>query len=712
MDLFSDNWFRFSESHLQLSPTVEVSKQCYRGEFWYVLFDPASQSYFRLPVATYRFIRALNLKQSLNDVWHNQLQKQPDLVPSQQDVIQVLTQMYASGVLIFADDVAAKGMYTSVEKQKQKEQRTRWMNFLFLRFRLFNPDPLLEYLKPAYPLIVGRVGLIIWFVTFFFALNAVMGKPEQLLQQGGNLLAFDNLFLLYIATFLVKTLHELGHGMVCKHFGGSVPHAGVMLLLFAPVPYVDASSTWQFGSKWQRVLVGAAGMIVELWLAGLAAIVWAHSPPGIMNELLYNIMFVASVTTLLFNLNPLMRFDGYYIFSDLLEEPNLGTRGKTMFRQWFEKTIYRLPVDYDEPFSPLLMGYHILSWCYRLVVLSGILLFVGDEYPNVGMALAIFLCAIWWGKPLLKSLTSLMQESQEGKQRKIMRAWLIWGGIPLVLLALVPVPSNIVVPGVVQSQTERPVVTASSGVLETVHTPNGTQVAEGELLLKLSNPELELELLSARAEVQKARAMLTQARSQGDIDSQPISAHLAASEKRVVELERKLNDLSVVAPTRGIWVDTGLKKLLGSWVAQGEELGRVSVVDTPVVLAVVSQEEISRLFRQRPPATDLVVRLKGDALQNLTVSGYQLVPFSQEYLPSESLSLLAGGAIAVAGEDEQGIRAAEPFFLFRATLDAGSLHPGILPGRTAAVKVHFSPEPLLIQWWRSARQFFQERYQL
>lgn len=712
MQLFSDNWFRFSGTRVALRPGLEISKQCYRGTFWYVLFDPASQSYFRLPVEAYRFIRALNLKQTLDEVWQNQLVKEPDHVPSQQEVIQLLGQMYTSGVLVFADDVAAKGMFATVDQQKRKERRSRWVNFLFMRFRLFNPDPLLARLSPLYPHLFGRWGLIVWLATLAFAIEAALGKPEQLLHQGANLLAFDNLLPLYIATFIVKTLHELGHGMVCRHFGGSVPHAGVMLLLFAPVPYVDATSTWQFGSKWQRVFVGAAGMVVELWLAALAAIVWAHSPPGVINTLLYNIMFVASVTTLLFNLNPLMRFDGYYIFSDLLEEPNLGNRSKTMFRQWFERTVYRLPVEYDEPFSLFLVLYHALSWCYRLVVLSGILLFVGDEYTNVGLALGLFLATVWWGMPLFKALGSWLQEPQKERRGKVTRAWLLGAGLPLVLFALIPLPSNIVASGVVQSDVQQAVVTASAGQLSDLNIGSGERVQKGTVLMTLVNPELELELNSAKAEIQRANAMLVQARAQGDVDSLPVSAHLAASVQRAQELERKLTELQVLASHDGVWIGAGLKERSGSWLKQGETLGSIHSGSAPVVLIVVTQEQVSRLFQQKPEATALRVRLKGDAQRELAVSDYQLIPYSQEYLPAESLSLLAGGGIAVAGEDERGVRAAEPFFLIRARLSADHALVGVLPGRTAAIKIHLDAEPLLTQWWRQVRQFFQNRYQL
>ncbi len=715
MQLFSDNWYRFADTPVTLRPEIEVSKQVYRGELWYVLFEPISQSFFRLSVPAFRLINSLSLNQTLDQVWHNQLDKMPETVPSQQETIQLLSQMYAGGLLIFSQDVSADKMFAKVQQQKKKEQKARWMNFLFFRIRLLNPDPLLERLSPLFPWLMTRPVAGIWLLTLLVAAEALIGQQEQLVNQGLNILAFDNLILLYLATFVVKSLHELGHGIVCKHYGGAVPHAGVMLLLFAPIPYMDASSTWRFGSKWQRVFVGAAGMITELWLAALAAILWSYSPPGLLNALLYNVMFVASVTTLLFNLNPLMRFDGYYIFSDLLEEPNLGTRSKAMFKQWFEKNIYRVPVTFDEPLSFLLLSYHVLSWCYRLFILTGILLFVSDEYTVVGMGLSVFLISIWWGIPLLKAVAKTLTEAQPARRHKVLKAWGLWFFLPAILLAVIPMPASVLAPGVVQTETRRSVVTTSSGIIRQLYVSSGQEVQAGELLLTLDNPELLLELKTAEAELLRAEAMLKQARAGGDVDSQPIVAHIKNSTDLVADLKRRINELQIKAPVDGIWVDQQIKQKISGWVRQGTELGYLVDISQPIFLAVVAQEQASLLFQQQPEQSALTIRIAGQAEIDLAVSEYQLIPYSQEYLPSESMSLLAGGGIAVDSQDERGVKAVEPFFLIRAKLASGlnqSSLDGVLPGRSGQLNIELNPEPLLSQWWRGVRQFFQNRYQL
>ncbi len=715
MQLFSDNWYRFADTPVTLRPEIEVSKQVYRGELWYVLFEPISQSFFRLSVPAFRLINSLSLNQTLDQVWHNQLDKMPETVPSQQETIQLLSQMYAGGLLIFSQDVSADKMFAKVQQQKKKEQKARWMNFLFFRIRLLNPDPLLERLSPLFPWLMTRPVAGIWLLTLLVAAEALIGQQEQLVNQGLNILAFDNLMLLYLATFVVKSLHELGHGIVCKHYGGAVPHAGVMLLLFAPIPYMDASSTWRFGSKWQRVFVGAAGMITELWLAALAAILWSYSPPGLLNALLYNVMFVASVTTLLFNLNPLMRFDGYYIFSDLLEEPNLGTRSKAMFKQWFEKNIYRVPVTFDEPLSFLLLSYHVLSWCYRLFILTGILLFVSDEYTVVGMGLSVFLISIWWGIPLLKAVAKTLTEAQPARRHKVLKAWGLWFFLPAILLAVIPMPASVLAPGVVQTETRRSVVTTSSGIVRQLYVSSGQEVQASELLLTLDNPELLLELKTAEAELLRAEAMLKQARAGGDVDSQPIVAHIKNSTDLVADLKRRINELQIKAPVGGTWVDQQIKQKMSGWVRQGTELGYLVDISQPIFLAVVAQEQASLLFQQQPEQSALTIRIAGQAEIDLAVSEYQLIPYSQEYLPSESMSLLAGGGIAVDSQDERGVKAAEPFFLIRAKLASGlnqSSLDGVLPGRSGQLNIELNPEPLLSQWWRGVRQFFQNRYQL
>lgn len=710
MQLFSDNWFHFASSKVALMPDTEVSQQVYRGELWYVLFEPASQGFFRMSAPAWRFVSELSLARSVDEVWQAQLERTPDTVPAQQEVISVLSQLYQNGMLLTSESSDGSKQFHRIKTQKRKERKARLLNFLFFRIRLLNPDPLLEWMKPALPWLVSKPVAVIWLLTMLLAAESLAGKQEQLISQGMNILAFDNLLLLYLATFVVKTLHELGHGVVCKHFGGVVPHAGVMLLLFAPVPYVDASSTWRFGSRWQRVLVGAAGMITELWLAALAAMIWAASPPGLVNALMYNVMFVSSVTTLVFNLNPLMRFDGYYIFSDLIEQPNLATRSKTMFRQWFERRFYHSSIAMDEPLSWFLLTYHILSWSYRIFILTGILLFVSDEYTLIGFGLSLFLISVWWGVPLFKGVMKVLLETDAGRKGRVLKAWSLYFVVPLLLLAFVPVPVNVTAPGVVESNQLKQVVTSSSGQLKEVHVSSGQPVQTGDILLSLDNPELAFELASARAELVRAEAMLQQARAMGDVDSLPVQAHRNTALELIANLERKIEEQHIRADQNGIWLPEEVSAREGSWISEGSALGLISDPDQLVFLAVIAQESASLLFSQSPDAEQVEVRLQGMGGHSLQVSDYQVLPYSQEYLPSESLSLMSGGEIASAGQDEKGVRAAEPFFLVRAHLNGH--HEALLPGRTGQVRVELQSEPLLQQGWRAVRQFFQSRYQL
>ena len=147
---------------------------------------------------------------------------------------------------------------------------------------------------------------------------------------------------------VIKTVHEFGHSFACRRFGGEVHTMGIMFLLFTPIPYMDATASWSFRSRWQRALVGAAGMIVEVFVASLATFVWASTAPGTIHSLAYNMMFVASVSTVLFNANPLLRFDGYYILSDLLDIPNLHQRSTGLLRHFVEF----MPLDTRKSINP------------------------------------------------------------------------------------------------------------------------------------------------------------------------------------------------------------------------------------------------------------------------------------------------------------------------------------------------------------------------
>jgi len=229
-------------------------------------------------------------------------------------------------------------------------------------------------------------------VLLLLGLKALVDESYHLFDQSAGLLAPANLGLLYVGMVLAKLVHEFGHAAACKRYGGEVHKMGVMLLMFAPLPYMDATASWGFRSRAQRMLVGASGVLSELAVAAVAAMVWANTAPGVINALAYNVIFVASVSTVLFNLNPLMRFDGYHMLVDFLDVPNLFQRSRDQLKYLGEFWVLGIktaqPVARTSNEAVLLPLYGVISLGYWVGLMSTIIFFIAEQYLDLGVALA------------------------------------------------------------------------------------------------------------------------------------------------------------------------------------------------------------------------------------------------------------------------------------------------------------------------------------
>ncbi|MFA6011102.1 MAG: site-2 protease family protein, partial [Desulfobacteraceae bacterium] len=337
---FSESWHRVAGLRLSLRASVEVRMQRFRGEKWYVLNDPFNNSFFRVRPMAYDFLVRLTPSRTVEDVWEQCLEISPDTAPGQEDVIQLLTQLYHANLLYTERTADTQALFDRFRKRKQREIRSRFLSIMFMRIPLFDPNRFLSRILPLIERVLSPIGALVWCIVVGLAIKTAIDHAATIGQQAQGILAPGNLFLLYVALVFVKTLHEFGHAMVCRRFGGEVHTMGVMLLVFTPLPYMDATSSWSFRNPWERAFVGAAGMIAELFIAALFTFVWAYTGQGVVNSLAYNIMFIASVSTLIFNGNPLLRFDGYYILSDLLDIPNLSTQANLQLRHMVERYMF------------------------------------------------------------------------------------------------------------------------------------------------------------------------------------------------------------------------------------------------------------------------------------------------------------------------------------------------------------------------------------
>ncbi len=711
---FSESWHRIADHRISLRSTVKVRKQHFRGEKWYVLHDPFNGRFFRIRPEAHEFVVRLRPDRTVEKVWEDCLKRDPEGAPGQDDVIQLLAQLHFANLLYHELPADSTKLFERYRGRKQRELQSKLLSIMFFRLPLLDPENLLKRFMPVIRLLVSPPGAVIWLITVVLAGKVVIDRFDAVTAETQGILVPENILFLYAGLVLIKTLHEFGHAIVCKRLGGEVHTIGIMLMVFTPLPYMDATSSWSFRNRWHRALVGMAGMIFEIFAASFAAFLWAYTGPGIIHNVAYNMMFIASVSTVLFNANPLLRYDGYYILSDLLDIPNLQPRSIMHLRHIAERHIFGCknstsPAQTHKEASWLTI-FGVLSGIYRVIVFTAIMLFVADRFLLAGLIMA-FICMISWGVvPLVRFVKYLLSSPRLARTRQ--RAVTIsLGGMAaaLLFLAICPFPNRFRAPGVLEAETYVRVVNDAPGYVKTVLVSTGADVAAGTPLVELSNHELDFEIAAANAQRQETIALQMQAIHEQTADLKPLRKRLESIEKKLKTLEEQRRALMVRARESGTWVSPRIMEMAGTWIARGSEVGVIVNDDAFRFSAVVSQNEASRLFADEIKNAE--VRLFGQGGETLEVKDYKFIPFQYEKLPSAALGRRAGGEVPVSVKDETGLEAAEPFFQIYANLNQ---LPAVafLHGRSGQIRFYLHPEPLLEQWVRKFRQLLQKRYQI
>ena len=712
---FSESWYRVANQKICLRPVVKARRQNFRGERWIVLENPFSNQYFRLRPAAYEFVSRLQPDCTVEQAWQQCLERFPDEAPSQEAVIQLLSQLYFANLLQY--DLAADSarLFERYKKRKQREIGFRFLNVMFMRFPLLDPDRFLVRTLPLVGKLISPFGALLWILVVGFGLKIVVDNFGGLRAQGEGILATDNLFLLYLGTVVVKALHEFGHAYFCRKFGGEVHVMGVMLMIFTPMPYVDATSAWGFRERWKRVLVGSAGMIVEVFFAAIAVFIWARTAPGIIHSLAYNIMFVASVSTVIFNVNPLMRFDGYYILSDLLEIPNLNQRATTQLQYWAERYLFGV----KGPEAPAgtrreaawLAAFGIASGIYRVFVFSGILLVIADRFLIIGIVMAAACLISWVAVPVFRFTKYLSSNPRlERVRHRAIGVTAGMAGFLIVLLCVVPFPYAFRAPGVVMVSQRSEIVNETGGQVFKLLARPGSFVKGGQPLLRLQDPELDLQVISAREHLDEVNARLLEAMDKESADIEPLRRLQESAAAQLEKLTNDSNHLTVRAPHEGVWVAPGIEEYIGRWLPRGTDLGLLANPASFEFHATVMEEDVNALFAKK--IYDANVRLYGDGRTKLPVTDWRVVPGGQNILPSPALGWAGGGEVPVAtdGDGQEG-KSAEPFFEVVGKINS---RDGVvlLDGRSGKISFKLAPEPLLPRWTRGLWQLFQKRYQI
>jgi putative peptide zinc metalloprotease protein len=711
---FSESWHRVSGARLALLPTVAVNKQRFRGQDWYVLRDTYTQRFFRVTPQGYAFLSRLAPQRTVEQVWESCLRDMPAQAPGQEEVIQLLAQMHQSNLLYHDTPSDSLTIFTRYREHKQREFQGKVLGFLSIRIPLWDPNRWLDGQRGLSHALVSVPMALLFGALLLWGGATALAQSDRLWSQTEGLFVFDNLVLLYLCMAVMKALHELGHAHVVKRFGGEVHTFGIMLLMGLPLPYVDATGSWSFRDRHARALVGAAGIIVELVLAALGALVWAHTGPGLVNSLAFNVMVIGSVSSLLFNGNPLLRFDAYYVLSDLVDIPNLyqraGQQWKYLADRYLLGTAKVESPARDGAERAWLVGYGVASFCYRVVIFTTILVVLADVWLPLAVVFGVTLTVMAVVMPGHKLWKHLRGPATLRNRRRAVGVTGLLFALLLVLLVWLPLPDAIRAPGVVESTESTQIVTGVAGRLDKIEAEHGSRVVPGQVLVRLRNPELDWEIEAAAAAVTEAEVMRNQALQAAPADVAAWSRRIASAADRLRDLRARRAELEVRARHAGIWSAQGLHERLGNWVPRGQTIGELVNPTGLRFAAMVSQEQADRLFRRDLSGAEL--RLGGQAAQVLVPERLLLVPYERDRLVSPALGWQGGGSVPVRPDDPQGLATVDTYYELQASLAVPGADVVALHGMTGWLRVPLPPATLWEQAERALRQLVQKRYAL
>ncbi|MEO1511880.1 MAG: hypothetical protein AAFU70_07400, partial [Planctomycetota bacterium] len=530
-----------------------------------------------------------------------------------------------------------------------------------------------------------------------------------------------NLIWLGVAFLGIRVLHELGHASACKAMGGRCTEIGVMLIaMILPLPYCDASSSWRFPETWRRVLVALGGILIELALAAAATIVWAHSEPGALRTVAFNIMVVSGITTFIFNLNPLLRYDGYYILSDITGSPNLANRAKELWKHFVFLKLFGMvnskpPPLRDAAEARFLMVFHALAFPYRISVVTAILLIILGQYLSLGIVLAVVFSFVWLVLPVVTCIWFLLTSPKlEGRRARAIGATLgILGPIAAAVL-IVPLPASARVPAVVDWAGLEPIRAETDGYLATIQIAPGQTAQAGDAIFVFDNPKLVSDRDAAAAFVRRAEALVDAAAAEQPAKRRVAETYLKQTRDTLIELERRVAGLTLEAPVAGTLVTPrssghDIEQGIGRFVRRGEVLAFVlpepGPTTGPTLLAAVTDRLSPRVLPQLAAgSTTAEARLRGAAGTEIEAIVTRVWPAGTRELPSTALAASTGGEILLDPQDPR--RALSPLTQIELKPEQ---HPALVQGRRGRVKIDLPPEPIAPRLVRHVRSLIDAR---
>lgn len=593
-----------------------------------------------------------------------------------------------------------------------KRKRAEWLNPICLKIPFGNPDPILKKLAPLLGWVFSPLALLVWLGVVATGLGMLAMRWGEFSTATFNTLSPDNWIWLACSWLVLKLVHEAAHGLACRRFGGETREAGVLLLLFIPLPWVDVTSSWRFASRWRRIAVASAGMYAELFLAGIAAVVWARTSAGLLHDHAFNVVITAGFVTLLFNANPLMRFDGYYILTDLLQMPNLATHGRQdlshFARRWLFGVVTPKP-EWPEGRGWLVRTYGIAALIWRILVCATLIIAAERLFYGAGIVLAVVAVVAWVVMPMLRLLRYFVKGDPVNPPRRLRfvaitgvlfcGGFFIWNHVPYV--ERITVPAIVDYPRLVQVRSKSP------GFVEEIHVRPGQKVRAGDTLMVLKNRELELEIVDHRLAIAESRLRATRYHTKGNLAAAQMERETEASlRQRLQQLQEQSAALVLQAPSEGVVVSQGISETQGRWIKPGTPVIMLGNSTARRIHALIPQEDVAILTQNRQAR--LTVRLWGNRENAMSGSWAAETPRAGKTPRHPSLAASNGGPIPVQPTVDGKWGFLTPHIEAEVELsDRTARHLGA--GRTGEIEMKVERGTVGDAITRSARRWFDSR---
>lgn len=692
----------------KLKSNLRFGLQSHGGEGCCVIEDSASEQFWRLGIDEFRFASLMDGRRTVAEILQ-QLRTNHSPPDFDQDEVQTILAWLAHEGLL--DNLSSTNPAPA--------PRQAWIAGLnrsvFFRLRLGSPQALLERIYPVFGFLTHPLLGVVWLVLCLAAVLTVIGRWGEFQASTLNVIAPDQWLYFVLIWWGLKAVHELFHGLTCLRYGGNVRESGILFILFAPLgAYVDVTSAWRFNSKWKRLHVTIAGIYVELLIAAIAIIVWSVSSDPLIRQTCLQIVILASVATVLFNANPLIRFDGYYLLADLLELPNLYQRGQIAINRLGTRFFYgeRHSQSQGQTYRRgFVLLYGMASFVWRIFLSISILIAAATLLEGPGLLLAGGLAAAWFIVPVIMTLWRAIVRIRK-KPLQVARAIGIvsaLAGISFFVVTQIKIPQTLVVPGVVQPYESTLIRASTSGRLEGLAVLPGDHVRAEQVIGRIDNPELAIKLLERRQELARTEMRIRRLRVLDHIGELQAEQQVALNLSQQIQvLEKEEAQLVIRAPHAGVVANFDLDGLVGQYVTRGAPLLEIADVSELEFSFSVVQEQVGAFNNESSDKTEAKVFVAGYWPQQAPVSSLEIQPQATWGLQDAALAAVNGGPVPVVSvsDDQTTVGTLHPRWQGSVQLPENSpLHPGSVGSLRLTLDRQTLAEILKPQIRRTATEF-------